>query len=67
VWVVNIEIGWAVALAKFENGPAIKQGAIHLQSLIPKMGLEPTRVLPHRILSPAGLPSVWYWADIDLT
>ena len=26
------------------------------RSLIPKVGLEPTRVLPHRILSPARLP-----------
>src|SRR4051794_38205852 len=30
--------------------------AIRRKSLIPKVGLEPTRVLPHRILSPARLP-----------
>jgi hypothetical protein len=34
---------------------------------VPKVGLEPTRVLPHRILSPARLPSVWCWADIGMT
>ena len=26
------------------------------KTLVPKVGLEPTRVLPHRILSPARLP-----------
>ena len=26
------------------------------KSIVPKVGLEPTRVLPHRILSPARLP-----------
>ncbi len=29
---------------------------IRRKSLVPKVGLEPTRVLPHRILSPARLP-----------
>ena len=52
VWVVNIETGRLVAFVKIEDGRAIKQGSIHLESLIPKVGLEPTRVLPHRILSP---------------
>jgi hypothetical protein len=32
----------AVWFVNFEDGRAIKQGAIHLESLIPKVGLEPT-------------------------
>ena len=28
------------------------------------MGLEPTRVLPHRILSPGLLPQPWYWEHV---
>ena len=64
VWFVNIEIGWSVSFVNFENGRAIKQGAIHLESLIPKMGLEPTPVLPHWILSPVRLPLWWYWEHV---
>ena len=56
-----------MSFVNIEDGRAIKQGAIHLESLIPKVGLEPTRVLPHRILSPARLPYVWCWADAGLT
>jgi hypothetical protein len=56
-----------VAFVKLKDGRAIKQGAIHLESLIPKVGLEPTPPCGDRILSPARLPSVWYWADIGLT
>ena len=42
VSVVNIETGRVVAFVKLKDGRAIKQGAIHLESLIPKVGLEPT-------------------------
>jgi hypothetical protein len=56
VWFVNIETGRLVSFVNFEDGRAIKQGVIHLESQIPKVGLEPTRVLPHRILSPVRLP-----------
>jgi hypothetical protein len=56
VWVVNIDTGRAVAFVKFEDGLAIKQGAIYLESLIPKVRLEPTAPLRDRILSPARLP-----------
>ena len=56
VSVVNIETGRVSGVRKAQGPGAIKQGAIHLESLIPKVGLEPTRVLPHRILSPARLP-----------
>jgi hypothetical protein len=58
VSVVNIETGRAVAFVKLKDGRAIKQGAIHLESLIPKVGLEPTPPCKDRILSPARLPSV---------
>ena len=34
---------------------------------IPKVGLEPTRVLPHRILSPVRLPLPWYWKHVGAT
>ena len=37
-----------------------------LQS-VPKVGLEPTPSCEDRILSPARLPSAWYWADVGLT
>jgi hypothetical protein len=56
VSVVNIEIGRGVALAKLKDLRAIKQGAIHLESLTPKMGLEPTPPCEDRILSPVRLP-----------
>ena len=39
---VNIETGRLVSVVDFEDGRAIKQGAIHLESLIPKVGLEST-------------------------
>jgi hypothetical protein len=42
VWFVYIETGRLVSFVNFEDGRAIKQGAIHLESLIPKVGLEPT-------------------------
>ena len=53
----NIETGRLVSFVNFEDGRAIKQGAIHLESLIPKVGLEPTPSREDRILSPARLPS----------
>ena len=56
VWFVNIETGRLVSFVNFEDGRAIKQGAIHLESLIPKVGLEPTPSCEDRILSPARLP-----------
>ena len=56
VSVVNIETGRVVAFAKLKDGRAIKQGAIHLESLIPKVGLEPTPSCEDRILSPVRLP-----------
>jgi hypothetical protein len=34
---------------------------------IPNVGLEPTPTGEERILSPARLPSLWYWADVELT
>jgi hypothetical protein len=57
VWFVNIDTGRLVSFVNFEDGRAIKQGAIHLESLIPKVGLEPTPSCEDRILSPARLPS----------
>ena len=38
------------------NGRHFPTAGERRRSLIPKVGLEPTRVLPHRILSPARLP-----------
>ena len=38
--------------------------AICPKYILPKVGLEPRRVLPHRILSPARLPSPWYWKQV---
>ena len=38
------------------NGRHFPTAGERCRSLIPKVGLEPTRVLPHRILSPARLP-----------
>ena len=63
-WVTNIETGRAVVFVTFEGGRAIKEGANHAESSVPKVGLEPTRVLPHRILSPARLPYSWYWKHV---
>ena len=65
VWVVNIEPIRVVAFVKFEDARAIKRGAIHLDSPIPKVGLEPKRVLPHRILSPVGLPFRHFGTDFS--
>jgi hypothetical protein len=45
-----------VSFVNFEDGRAIKQGAIHLESLIPKVGREPTPSCEDRILSPVVLP-----------
>jgi hypothetical protein len=56
VSVVNIEAGRVVAFVKLKDGRAVKQCAIHLESLIPKVGLEPTPPCGDRILSPARLP-----------
>ena len=67
VWFVNIEAGRVVPFVKFQVGRAIKQGTIHLQSLIPKVGLEPTRSCEDRILSPARLPFRSRGADTGLT
>ena len=36
-------------------------------ALIPNVGLEPTRVLPHRILSPVLLPYTWSWKRVAVT
>ncbi len=44
VWFVNIETGRLVSLVTFEDGRAINEGAIHLESLIPKVRLEPTPI-----------------------
>ena len=41
-WVASFQTGRVVPFVKFQVGQAIKQGAIHLESLIPKVGLEPT-------------------------
>ena len=54
---VNIETRRLVPFVKFEDGRAIKLGAIHIESLIPKVGLEPTPPREDRILSPARPPS----------
>src|ERR1017187_3466212 len=43
------------AVTSLLPGHAVWQVAIRRKSLVPKVGLEPTRVLPHRILSPARL------------
>ena len=64
VSVVNIETGRVVAFVKLKDGRAIKQGAIHLESLIPKVGLEPTPSCEDRILSPAHLPSPSHWKQV---
>jgi hypothetical protein len=55
-----IETGRAPVFVMFEGGRSINDSAIHSESLIPKVGIEPTRVLPHRILSPVLLPHTWY-------
>ena len=67
VSVVNIEIGRVVAFVKLKDGRAIKQGAAHLESLIPKVRLEPTPSCGDRILSPAPLASSWYWKQVAAT
>ncbi len=36
-------------------------------AIVPKVGPEPTRVLPHRILSPVLLPSAWRWKHVVAT
>jgi hypothetical protein len=67
VWVINIETGRLVAFVNIEDGRAIKQGAIHLESLIPKVRLEPTPPCGDRILSPARLPGAWHWEHVGMT
>ncbi len=64
VWVVNIEPIRVVAFVKFEDARAINRGAIHLDSPIPKVGLEPTPSCEDRILSPARLPFRHFGSDI---
>jgi hypothetical protein len=64
VWVVSIETGRVAAFVKLEDGRAIKHGAIHLKSLMPKAGFEPTPPRGERILSPARLPYSWYWKHV---
>jgi hypothetical protein len=56
VSVVNIETGRVVAFVQLKDRRAIKHGAIHRESLVPKVGLEPTPSCEDRILSPARLP-----------
>ncbi len=56
-----------MSFVNFEDGRAIKQGAIHLESLIPKVGLEPTPSCEDRILSPVRLPFPWYWKHVGAT
>ena len=46
VWFVNIETGRLVSFVNFEDGRAIKQGAIHLESLIPKLAIEEVVGMP---------------------
>ena len=46
---------------------ATQFGVTQPDVLLPKVGLEPTPFCEYRILSPARLPSVWYWADVGLT
>ncbi len=55
-WAVNIETDQPVAFVMLEAGRAIKEGAIHLESLIPKVRLEPTPSCEDRILSPVRQP-----------
>jgi hypothetical protein len=67
VWVAIFETGRALVFVTFEGGRSINDSAIHSESLIPKVGLEPTRMLPHRILSPVRLPFPWYWEHVGAT
>jgi hypothetical protein len=64
---VNIEIGRLVSFVNFADRRAIKQGAIHFKSLIPKVGLEPRPSCEDRILSPELLPHPWYWKHVGVT
>jgi hypothetical protein len=51
------EVHHEPALSPVGNRPEAAQADQNRRkSLLPKVGLEPTRVLPHRILSPARLP-----------
>jgi hypothetical protein len=56
VWVVIFGTGGAVAFGMFEGGRSINDSAMHPESSIPKVGLEPTPPCGDRILSPARLP-----------
>ena len=67
VWVAIFETGRALVFVMFEGGWSINDSAIHPESLVPKVGLEPTPSCEDRILSPARLPPGWYWAEVDLT
>jgi len=64
VWFVNIETSGLVSFVNFEDGRGIKQGELHLVSLIPNVGLEPTPSCGDRILSPARLPSPSRWKQV---
>jgi hypothetical protein len=57
-WFANIETGRLLSVVNLEDGRPIKQGAIHLESLIPKVRLEPIPSCEDQVLSPAHLPSV---------
>ena len=45
----------------------VRQGMVQRARLILKLGLEPAPSCEDRILSPRLLPSLWYWAEIELT
>ena len=64
VRVINIQTGRVVAFEKLKDGRAIEEGATHLESLMPKVGLEPTPSCEDRILSPARLPSPTHWKQV---
>jgi hypothetical protein len=45
-WVVNLETDQAVAFEMLDDGRSIKVGAIHLESLIPKLAIEEVVGMP---------------------
>ena len=63
-WVAIFETGRALVFVMFEGGRSINASAIHFESLIPKVGLEPTPSCEDRILSPVRLPYSWYWKHV---
>ena len=66
-WVAIFETGRALVFVMSEGGRSINDSAIHPESLIPKVGLEPTPPCEDRILSPVRLPSTWHWKQVGLT